>query len=141
MAAAKFADIVRGQTDEALRKGAKALMGGKHAQDKPGSPYLTPQVLVDVNHQMSVMREESFGPVVGIMKVADDVSDAYFEFAKNPHNLSRLILTKRQGPDGAGEYASFKTKAAAHAQQFGYASYSLREVSVSGGESGGESGG
>ena len=50
-----------------------------------------------------------------IMKVADDVSDAYFEFAKNPHNLSRLILTKRQGPDGAGEYASFKTKAAAEA--------------------------
>ena len=37
--------------------------------DKPGSPYLAPQVLTDVDHAMSVMREESFGPVIGIMKV------------------------------------------------------------------------
>ena len=40
--------------------------------DKAGTSYMAPQVLTDVNHQMSVMTEESFGPVVGIMKVADD---------------------------------------------------------------------
>ena len=40
------------------------------ANDKAGSPYLAPEVLTEVDHQMSVMREESFGPVVGIMKVA-----------------------------------------------------------------------
>src|SRR5690606_21328299 len=40
--------------------------------DAPGTPYLAPQVLVNVNHQMRVMNEETFGPVVGILKVADD---------------------------------------------------------------------
>ena len=37
-----------------------------------GSPYLAPEVLTRVDHQMAVMREESFGPVIGIMKVRDD---------------------------------------------------------------------
>src|SRR5262249_13822335 len=66
------ADIVRGQIEEAKRKGAKALINMKVEGDKPGSPYLAPEVLTDVNHQMEVMREESFGPVVGIMRVRDD---------------------------------------------------------------------
>jgi acyl-CoA reductase-like NAD-dependent aldehyde dehydrogenase len=90
MAAPKFADIVRDQTAEALRKGAKALMGGKHAEDRPGSPYLTPQVLVDVNHQMAVMREESFGPVVGIMKVADD-DEAVTLMNDSPYGLTASV--------------------------------------------------
>jgi len=92
MAAPKFADLVREQTAEALRKGAKALMGDKHAEDKPGSPYLTPQVLVDVNHQMSVMREESFGPVVGIMKVADD-DEAITLMNDSPYGLTASVWT------------------------------------------------
>jgi len=90
MAAAKFADLVRGQTDEALRKGARALMGSKHTEDRPGSPYLTPQVLVDVNHQMAVMREESFGPVVGIMKVADD-DEAIALMNDSPYGLTASV--------------------------------------------------
>src|SRR5690606_28337779 len=73
MAQPRFADWVREQTAEALRKGAKALIDtSAFPADKPGTPYLAPQVLVDVDHQMSVMREESFGPVVGIMKVRND---------------------------------------------------------------------
>ncbi len=90
MAAPKFADIVREQTSEALRKGARALMAGRHPQDKPGSPYLTPQVLVDVNHQMAVMREESFGPVVGIMKVADD-DEAVTLMNDSPYGLTASV--------------------------------------------------
>ena len=72
MAHARFADIVRGQTEEALRKGATAHLRTRHDLDEASSPYLAPEVLTGVNHQMAVMREESFGPVVGIMKVADD---------------------------------------------------------------------
>jgi acyl-CoA reductase-like NAD-dependent aldehyde dehydrogenase len=45
---------------------------GPMIKDKKGSPYMAPQVLTGVNHQMSVMTEESFGPVVGIMKVSGD---------------------------------------------------------------------
>ena len=67
------ADFVRGQINDATAAGAKALIdAAKFAADKDGTPYLAPQILVDVNHSMRVMTEESFGPVVGIMKVASD---------------------------------------------------------------------
>jgi acyl-CoA reductase-like NAD-dependent aldehyde dehydrogenase len=90
MAAPKFADLVREQTAEARRKGARALLGTKHELDRPGSPYLAPEVLVDVNHQMAVMREESFGPVVGIMKVADD-DEAVALMNDSPYGLTASI--------------------------------------------------
>lgn len=67
------ADFVRGQIEAAVRAGATAhIDASDFTMDAPGSAYLAPQVLTDVNHQMSVMTEESFGPVVGIMKVSGD---------------------------------------------------------------------
>ena len=67
------ADFVRNQIAEAVRAGAKPLVDGrKFAAAKDGTPYVAPQVLVNVDHSMRVMSEESFGPVVGIMKVASD---------------------------------------------------------------------
>lgn len=67
------ADFVREQTAEAVTAGAKALIDvSGFAADEEGTPYLAPQVLVDVDHAMRVMSEESFGPVVGIMKVGSD---------------------------------------------------------------------
>lgn len=67
------AEFVRGQIDAAVRQGAKALVDPKlFPANKPGTPYLAPQVLVNVDHSMSVMSEESFGPVIGIMKVKSD---------------------------------------------------------------------
>lgn len=74
MAQAKGAELVRAQTAAAVAAGAKALVDpGRFPHDGgPGSPWLAPQVLVDVDHSMAVMTEESFGPVVGIMKVRGD---------------------------------------------------------------------
>jgi acyl-CoA reductase-like NAD-dependent aldehyde dehydrogenase len=73
MAAVRFADAVRVQTRQALVKGAHPLMDAKRfSADCAGTAYLMPQVLVDVDHSMRVMMEESFGPVVGIMKVSSD---------------------------------------------------------------------
>jgi len=70
---ASAADFVRAQTREAVKQGARALIDPKRfAADAPGTAYLAPQVLVDVNHDMRVMNEESFGPVVGIMPVSSD---------------------------------------------------------------------
>jgi acyl-CoA reductase-like NAD-dependent aldehyde dehydrogenase len=67
------AEFVRSQIAEAVEQGAKALIASKRfANDKIGTPYLAPQVLVDVDHSMRVMTEESFGPVIGIMKVKSD---------------------------------------------------------------------
>jgi NAD-dependent aldehyde dehydrogenases len=73
LARARQAAFVREQIDAAVRAGATAHLDPKaFAADAPGTPYLAPQILTGVNHQMSVMTEESFGPVVGIMKVRDD---------------------------------------------------------------------
>lgn len=93
MARGNFADHVRQQTEEALRGGATRHLNSKHALDKAGSPYLAPEVLTGVNHQMSVMREESFGPVVGIMKVADD-AEAITLMNDSPYGLTASIWTE-----------------------------------------------
>ena len=67
------ATFVRGQIAEAIGQGARALIDeSEFPASKLDTPYLAPQILVDVDHSMRVMHEESFGPVVGIIKVASD---------------------------------------------------------------------
>jgi acyl-CoA reductase-like NAD-dependent aldehyde dehydrogenase len=78
------ADNVRAQVREAIAKGARPLLNLK---DNPGTPYLPPEVLVDVDHGMTLMTEETFGPVVGIQPVQDD------EQAVRLMNDSRYGLT------------------------------------------------
>ncbi len=70
MANVRFANEVRAQVAEAIAAGATAQIGA-FAQDDGGA-YLSPQILTGVSHDMRVMRDESFGPVVGIMPVRDD---------------------------------------------------------------------
>jgi len=73
MARSPLADTVRAQTAAAIAAGATALIDtAAFPADTGEGPYLAPQVLVDVTHDMQVMREESFGPVVGIMRVGSD---------------------------------------------------------------------
>jgi len=69
MVRVEAADFVRSQIDEALARGARRLLGSSVVS---GVPYQPPTVLVDVDHSMRVMTEESFGPVVGIMPVSSD---------------------------------------------------------------------
>jgi len=67
------ADAIRAQVRDAVARGASQLIEeALFAASVRGTPYLAPAVLVDVDHSMPIMREESFGPVVGIMKVASD---------------------------------------------------------------------
>jgi acyl-CoA reductase-like NAD-dependent aldehyde dehydrogenase len=88
MVRADAAQAVRTQIREAIAKGAKPLIdAAAFPADKDGSPYLAPQVLVNVDHGMKVMTEESFGPVVGIMPVDSD------EHAVRLMNDSRYGLT------------------------------------------------
>ena len=88
MVRAEAADFVRAQTADAVSAGAKALIdASSFPKDADGTPYLAPQVLTGVDHSMSVMSEESFGPVVGIMKVGSD------DEAVNLMNDSRFGLT------------------------------------------------
>ena len=78
------ADNVRAQIRQAVKKGAKALL---RLKDNARTPYLPPEVLIDVDHGMDVMVEESFGPVVGIQAVKND------EEAVKLMNDSRYGLT------------------------------------------------
>jgi acyl-CoA reductase-like NAD-dependent aldehyde dehydrogenase len=67
------AEGVRTQIQASVTAGAKAVIAeADFAKSRAGTPYLAPQVLLDVNHAMPVMREEIFGPVAGIMKVSSD---------------------------------------------------------------------
>ena len=73
MVRARAAEFARGQVREAIAAGAKSLVDAKaFPADKAGTPYMAPQVLVNVNHSMRLMNEESFTPVIGIMKVKGD---------------------------------------------------------------------
>ncbi|KJC41019.1 aldehyde dehydrogenase [Bradyrhizobium sp. LTSP885] len=93
MAAVRFADTVRAHTSEALANGARALVDPKgFSADRTGTAYLMPQVLVDVDHTMRVMMEESFGPVVGIMKVSSDEA-AVALMNDSPYGLTASVWT------------------------------------------------
>lgn len=73
MANKRFAKVVRTQIADAVSKGAKALVDPKlFPADDGESAYVAPQVLVNVDHSMEFMTEETFGPALGIMKVKND---------------------------------------------------------------------
>ena len=82
------ADFVRGQIADAVAAGAKAHLSPEaFPKDAPGSAYMAPQVLTEVDHSMRIMTEETFGPAVGVMPVASD------EAAIRLMNDSRYGLT------------------------------------------------
>ena len=82
------ADFVRVQIRDAVEKGARELIDpALFPAAEEGGPYLAPQVLIDVDHGMHIMKEETFGPVVGIMPVKSD------EEAVRLMNDSRYGLT------------------------------------------------
>ncbi len=90
---ANSAEFVRGQIAEAISQGARPMIDP--AQFPVGledSPYLAPQVLINVTHDMRVMTEESFGPVVGIMAVEGD-DDAVALMNDSDYGLTASIWT------------------------------------------------
>jgi acyl-CoA reductase-like NAD-dependent aldehyde dehydrogenase len=88
------ADFVRGQIADAVNKGAQVHIDpSDFALDKPGTAYLAPQVLTDVTHEMRVMTEESFGPVVGIQKVSSD-QEAIALMNDSEFGLTASIFTR-----------------------------------------------
>jgi acyl-CoA reductase-like NAD-dependent aldehyde dehydrogenase len=94
MSRKSLADVVRAQSAEAIAEGARALIDpAGFPADTGDSPYLAPQVLVDVTHGMRVMREESFGPVVGIMPVASD-DEAVALMNDSEYGLTAAVYTR-----------------------------------------------
>jgi acyl-CoA reductase-like NAD-dependent aldehyde dehydrogenase len=94
VARASHADFVRAEIADAVAGGARALVPeSDFAAATPSGPYLAPQVLVDVSHGMSVMREETFGPVVGIMAVSGD-DEAVALMNDSPYGLTASVWTR-----------------------------------------------
>jgi acyl-CoA reductase-like NAD-dependent aldehyde dehydrogenase len=88
------ADFVREQIREAISQGAVAhISPDEFTPDKIGSPYLAPQILTEVNHTMRIMKEENFGPVVGIQKVRSD-NEAVELMNESEFGLTAAIFTK-----------------------------------------------
>ncbi|MEH6796210.1 MAG: aldehyde dehydrogenase family protein [Rhodococcus sp. (in: high G+C Gram-positive bacteria)] len=81
--------IVDGQVTSAIAAGARAVTGGK-----PGSTgtFYEPTVLVDVDHSMACMRDETFGPTIPVMKVADE-AEAIRLANDSPFGLSATVWT------------------------------------------------
>ena len=93
MVNAAAAEFVRGQVASAISSGARALVDESHfAAAAVGTAYMGPTVLVDVNHSMDIMREESFGPVIGIMRVRDD-AEAIRLMNDSPYGLTCSVWT------------------------------------------------
>jgi acyl-CoA reductase-like NAD-dependent aldehyde dehydrogenase len=93
MVNAAAAEFVRGQVADAIAAGARALVDESHfAAAAPGTAYMGPTVLADVNHSMDIMREESFGPVIGIMRVRDD-AEAIRLMNDSPYGLTCSVWT------------------------------------------------
>ncbi len=88
------AEYVKSQIDSAIKAGAKALIDPSlFPETEMGYNYLAPQVLINVDHSMDVMTEESFGPVVGIMKVKSD-EEALALMNDSAYGLTASIWTE-----------------------------------------------
>ncbi len=85
-------DIIQSLVDDALKKGARALVGGKRRPEGPGT-YYEPTVLVDVDHTMRITQEEVFGPVMVIMRVRDE-ADAIAKANDCPYGLGSSVFTR-----------------------------------------------
>lgn len=94
MVKASAATFAQKQIDQAVALGAKAMIDpALFPANKLGTPYMAPQVLIDVNHSMEVMTEETFGPVVGIMSVNSD-EEAIQLMNDSQYGLTASIWTK-----------------------------------------------
>jgi acyl-CoA reductase-like NAD-dependent aldehyde dehydrogenase len=90
---AKAAAFIRDQVAEAIAQGAQPLIDpSRFPADAAGSPYMAPQILISVTHNMRVMMEETFGPVVGIMKVASD-DEAIALMNDSPYGLTAALFS------------------------------------------------
>jgi len=86
-------ELLQAHTEDALGKGAKLQTGGKRA-DRPGW-FFEPTVLTGANHDMRVMREESFGPIIGLCKVGSD-EEALGLMRDTDYGLTAAVYTRER---------------------------------------------
>jgi len=97
LARPQHVQFLKSQVKDAVSKGAKVLVGGDLVTPSPGNSsnnaYFQPTVLVNVNHTMEVMREETFGPIIGIQKVSG-IDEAVKLMNDSEYGLTAAVYTK-----------------------------------------------
>ena len=84
---------IQRQLDEAFAKGAEGLVDrSRFKRAEAHTPYMSPEVLIQVDHSMQIMTEETFGPVIGIMEVESD-ERAIHLMNDSPYGLTASIWT------------------------------------------------
>jgi acyl-CoA reductase-like NAD-dependent aldehyde dehydrogenase len=86
-------EVLEDQVRDALAKGAKLIAGGKRNTRQPKGHFFEPTVLVDVTHDMKLMRDESFGPIIGIQTVSSD-EDAVRAMNDTDYGLTAGVYTQ-----------------------------------------------
>jgi acyl-CoA reductase-like NAD-dependent aldehyde dehydrogenase len=93
----KQLDLVREHVEDALQRGARAIVGGA---DSVRAPYIDPIVLVDVPDDSRMMREETFGPVLAVTRVKD-LDEAIDKANRSSHGLGAAVFGKKRAYDAA----------------------------------------
>ncbi len=101
----KQLDIVRDHVDEALDRGARAIIGGR---ESVRAPYIDPIILVDVPEDARVMREETFGPVLPVARVRD-LDEAVDKANRTAYGLGAAVFGKRRAYEAARKVRSGMT--------------------------------
>src|SRR5213075_604530 len=86
-------DIVERHVRDAREKGAQVVVGGARGHDGQGGHWFQPTVLTGVDHTMEIMRDETFGPTLPIMKVAD-AEEAIRMANDSPYGLGASVFSK-----------------------------------------------
>ncbi|KAJ7770647.1 succinate semialdehyde dehydrogenase [Mycena metata] len=105
------AERIHKQVADAIAAGAKGLIPPEPFRAaKPGTAFVAPQVLVDVNHTMDIMKEETFGPVVGIQKVTSD-DEAVTLMNDSPYGLTASVWTNAEvNPESEEAFLNIEDK-------------------------------
>jgi acyl-CoA reductase-like NAD-dependent aldehyde dehydrogenase len=98
-------DVIRRHLEDAVAKGATVLLGGA---DKINGSFVPPTILTDVTHDMLIMSEETFGPVLPVMRVSD-VEEALLKANETNYGLGSAVFAKSRGKEIADRIRSGMT--------------------------------
>ncbi|MGZ6694898.1 MAG: aldehyde dehydrogenase family protein [Solirubrobacteraceae bacterium] len=126
-------DIIERHVNDALAKGARAVVGGNRGHEGQGGYWFEPTVLVDVDHTMECMTEETFGPTLPIMKVAD-AEEAIRLANDSPYGLAASVFSKDVG---RGEAVARRIEAGAVCVNEAVINYSALELPMGGAKASG----
>src|SRR5205085_5189032 len=125
------ADLIEDHMSDAVQKGATVLVGGKRREGT--GRFFEPTVVVDVNHDMKLMQDETFGPILPVMKVHDE-AEALRLANDSRYGLNSSVWTKDVEK---GERIASQIQAGSTCVNDAVANYAAQELPFGGGKESG----